>query len=204
MALVACPFCREMFEHGEATECPVCGMSLVAFDKLPPSVHSEDGVPVDPLRENLAWTYFGRGRGPLALLGLVGVVLFMLPWVHVTMPDDYTYSGFELARKLPWAWGAGVGWLVLVPTVLSRRTILQLRGARVAAAFLSSVPLVTTAILFLRPPQRGLIPLHFLYDPAFWATMALSAIAFVISVRLGGRPDVIKVKRGSSAGQTLN
>lgn len=204
MALVACPFCREMFEKDEATECPVCGMSLVAFDKLPPSVHTEDGVPVDPANEPLPWTYLGRGRGVLPVLAVIGVVLFMLPWVHVSLPDDYRFSGFELAGKLGWVWGAGVGWVVLVPTVLSRRTITQLRGARVAAAFLSAVPIVTTAILFLSPPKRGMVPLHFSYDPAFWATMAVSALGFFFSVRLGGRVDDVKVARGTSVGQTLN
>ena len=205
MALVACPFCREMFEEAEAKECPVCGMSLVAFEKLPPSIEAEqDGIHVEPHHELLAWIYLGRNRGILALLGLVGMVAFMLPWVHVTLPDNYTFSGFELSRKLGWSWAAGVAWLVLVPTVLSRRTITQLRGARVAAAFLSAVPFVTTAILYLLPPKRGLVPLHFVYDPAFWITMALSLAAFVLSIRLGGKLDDIKVRKGTSAGQVLN
>ena len=252
MALVACPFCREMFEEAEAKECPVCGMSLVAFEKLPPSVEAEqDGIAVEPHHELLPWTYLGRNRGILALIGLVGMVVFMLPWVHVVLPDNYTFSGFDLSRKLGWSWAAGVAWLVLVPTVLSRRTITQLRGARVAAAFLvahptrpelaaneaavrsvcaalaveryrlangrtpggigelvpaflSAVPFVTTSILYLRPPHRGLVPLHFVYDPAFWITMALSLAAFVLSIRLGGRLDDIKVRKGTSAGQVLN
>jgi hypothetical protein len=205
MALVACPFCREMFEEAEAKECPVCGMSLVAFEKLPPSVEAEqDGIAVEPHHELLPWTYLGRNRGLLALIGLVGMVVFMLPWVHVVLPDNYTFSGFDLSRKLGWSWAAGVAWLVLVPTVLSRRTITQLRGARVAAAFLSAVPFVTTAILYLRPPHRGIVPLTFFYDPAFWVTMALSLTAFVLSIRLGGRLDDIKVRKGTSAGQVLN
>ena len=97
-----------------------------------------------------------------------------------------------------------MAWLVLVPTVVSGRTITQLRGARVAATFLSAVPMVTTAILYLRPPHRGIVPLHFVYDPAFWITMALSLAAFVLSIRLGGRLDDIKVRKGTSAGQVLN
>ena len=32
--LIACPFCREMFEPGEATACPVCGMKLERVEKL--------------------------------------------------------------------------------------------------------------------------------------------------------------------------
>ena len=49
--LLACPFCREMFEEGEAKACPVCGMALTQFDKLPPSldaIHDEGGVPLAP------------------------------------------------------------------------------------------------------------------------------------------------------------
>ena len=37
MSLLACPFCREMFQKDEQTNCPLCGMSLVAFEKLPAS-----------------------------------------------------------------------------------------------------------------------------------------------------------------------
>ena len=46
VALLACPFCREMFEVGESKACPVCGVPLVAFEKLPASDEalSEDGV----------------------------------------------------------------------------------------------------------------------------------------------------------------
>ncbi len=40
MGLLACPFCREMFEEGEAKTCPVCGMALTEFAKLPPSIEA--------------------------------------------------------------------------------------------------------------------------------------------------------------------
>ena len=35
VGLVACPFCREMFEHTEAKQCPVCGMGLRNLADLP-------------------------------------------------------------------------------------------------------------------------------------------------------------------------
>ena len=46
VGLIACPFCREMFELGESRACRVCGVPLVAFDKLPVSddALSEDGI----------------------------------------------------------------------------------------------------------------------------------------------------------------
>jgi hypothetical protein len=204
VSLVACPFCREMFEEGELSSCPVCGVALTAFEKLPPSIEAtEDGVPLAPEHEPFPFSYLGRGRGPLAILAVVGVALFFLPWIQMTLPDVRSITGFDLARRLGWSWGAAVAWVVLVPTVLSRRSIAQLRGARVAAAFLALVPAVTAAILLARPPRAGIVPIRITYDWPLFATLAVSAVAFAVSVRLGGRVDDIKVSRGTSQGQAL-
>jgi hypothetical protein len=121
----------------------------------------------------------------------------------MTLPDVRSISGFDLARRLGWSWGAAVAWVVLVPTVLSRRSIAQLRGARVAAAFLALVPAVTTVILLARPPRAGIVPIRITYDWPLFATLAVSAVAFAVAVRLGGRVDDIKVSRGTSQGQAL-
>ena len=206
MGLVACPFCREMFELGEAKECPICGMKLVAFEKLPPSreTHDELGLPIDPAHELLPWTYPGRMRGALAFVGLVGMALFFLPWIHQTLPNEYVFSGFWLSRRIGWVWGAGIGWLVLVPTVLSRRTIAQLRGARVAAAFLSATSLLSCAILLLFPPHSRYYKPHFAFEPGFFLTMIVSAVAIVLSLKLGGRVDDIAVGRGTAPPETLH
>lgn len=206
MGLVACPFCREMFELGEATECPVCGMKLVAFEKLPPSreTHDELGLPIEPAHDLLPWTYLGRMRAALVVAALVGVALFFAPWIHETLPEDFHLSGFGLARRLGWIWGAGVGWFVLVPTVVSRRTIAQMRGARVAAAFLSATSLVSCAILLLFPPHGRFYKPHFVYEPAFFLTMLVSAFAVALSFKLGGRVEDIAVARGSATGETLH
>ncbi|HEY1958121.1 MAG TPA: hypothetical protein VGH28_21020 [Polyangiaceae bacterium] len=206
MGLVACPFCREMFEQGEQTECPVCGMKLVAFEKLPPrrETHDELGLPIDPAHELLPWTYAGRMRAPIVALALVGVALFFLPWIHMTLPDDFRLSGFTLARRIGWVWGAGVGWLVLVPTVASRRTIAQMRGARVAAAFLSATSLVSCAILLAFPPHARWYKPHFGFEPAFWLTMVVSAVAVALSLKLGGSVESIDLQRGNATGETLH
>jgi hypothetical protein len=211
--LVACPFCREMFEEHEQRTCPLCGVALTAFEKLPPShdalTDDGDGVPVAPEHEPLPASYMGRGRGVLPVLAIVGLVLFFLPWIDETLPQVVSIRGFDLARRLPWSWGAAVAWVVLVPTVLSRRSIAQLRGARVAAAFLSAVPAVTVGILLARPPQgvwvRGVfIPVRFVFDWPIFAMLGLSVIAALLSIRLGGRVDDIKVSRGTSSGQALH
>ncbi len=206
MGLIACPFCREMFELGEAKECPVCGMALVAFEKLPPSLetHDEFGLPKDPLHELLPWTYKGRNRVALAAVGLVGLVLFFFPWIHQTLPDDNVFSGFLLSRRIGWLWGAGVGWLVLIPTVLSRRTIAQMRGARVAACFLSATSLVSCAMLWFFPPHSPHYKPHFVFEPAFFMTALASLVAIGLSIKLGGRVDDITVTRGHVANQALH
>jgi hypothetical protein len=207
VSLLACPFCREMFQKDEHAKCPVCGVSLVAFEKLPASAEAlaDDGIPVEPEDEVVPRTYLGRGRGPLVLLGLVGIAAFFLPWIEVTLPDVVSLSGFAVARRLGWAWGAGVAWSVLVPTVLSRRTIRQMRGARVAAAFLAAVPATTVAVLLARPPHGGHgVPLRFTFAPALYATLGLSVVAFIIAVLFGGRSDDIRLRRGSSAGHLVH
>jgi hypothetical protein len=207
MSLLACPFCREMFQKGERELCPVCGVKLVAFETLPLSddAASEDGIPPEPEHEPLPATYLGRGRGLIAGISIAGLVAFFLPWIHLTMPDILTLSGFSLAERLGWAWGSGVAWFILVPTVLSRRTIFQMRGARVAASFLAAVPGMTTIVLLTRPPHgtHG-VPVRFTYEAGLYSTLALSLAAFGAALVLGGRGDDIRVRRGTSAGQLVH
>jgi hypothetical protein len=207
MTFVACPFCREMFDKGERGTCPVCGVSLVPFEKLPPSEEAldEGDVPSRPESEPFPATFLGRGRGLLAALALAGLVAFFLPWVAVTMPDVVTLSGFAIARRLGWSWGAGVAWFILLPTVLSRRSVLEMRGARVAAAFLAAVPGATVAVLLARPPHGGHgVPLRFTFATGLYATLALSVVASVVAVFLGGRVDDLRLRRGSSSGHLVH
>ena len=197
-----------MFEEGEAKSCPVCGMELAQLHKLPPSLdalHDEAGVPTAPEAELLPRTYLGRGKGPLAALGLAGLAFFFLPWVRLTLPYIASKSAFNLAHeRIGWLWACCAAWVVLVPTVLSRRSILQMRGARVAAAFLSAIPGVAIAILLAKPPRGGLIPVRYTWDWPMWATLAVSVLAILLSLRLGGSAQVIRVRTGSSKGQTLH
>ena len=197
-----------MFEEGEAKACPVCQMPLAKLHKLPPSIdalHDDDGVPPAPETEPLPLTYLGRGKGVLAALGVAGLALFFLPWVQLTLPYIDAKSAFDLAHeRIGWLWACCVCWLVLVPTVLSRRSIVQMRGARVAAAFLSVIPAISIGILLARPPRGGIIPVRYTWDWPMWVTLAVSVVAVLFSFRLGGSIEVIDVKRGSSKGQALH
>lgn len=197
-----------MFEDGEAAACPVCGMKLVPFEKLPLSmdaVHDEGGVPLAPEFEELPWTFLGRSKGPLVLLALIGAVLFFLPWVQLTLPYIDSKSGFDLAhQRIGWLWAALVGWTVLIPTVLSRRSIVQMRGARVAAAFLSAIPAVSVSILLAKPPRGSLVPVRYTWDWPIYAMLVVSIVAIGFAIRLGGALDDIKVKRGTSHGRAVH
>lgn len=208
VALLACPFCREMFEEGESKTCPVCGMALTPFEKLPPShdAHAEEGfVPAMPETELLPATYLGRGKGLLVAVALLGLPLFFLPWIHLKIPYAEELSAYDLSRhRLGWLWAVAVAWTVLVPTVLSRRSIVQMRGARVAAAFLAAIPAVSAAILLLRPPHGQLFTVQFSYGWPLYTTLALSLVGLGLALRLGGPVDDIRVTRGSSKGQTLH
>ena len=207
--LVPCPFCRDLFETAEASQCPTCGIALASVAKLPPSPtlrHEADDLDEDlgPEHDRLAWNYLRRGRGIAVGLSLLGVVLFLLPWIDMTLPYTAQLSGWDLARRMGWSWGALVAWVVLAPTVASRRTIAQLRGARVAAAFLAAIPAVTAAILLAFPPHSGLIPVRLHFDWPIYGTVVVSLAALVVGVRLGGRVDVLVAKRGTSIGETLH
>jgi len=205
--LLACPFCRELFDRREEKSCAVCGVALVPLERLAPSTDgmTEDGIPEAPEDQPLPWAYLGRGRGLLAGLGLLGLVAFVLPWVKVTLPDVVSYSGLDLGKRLGWVWGAGVAWTVLVPTVVSRRSIVRMRGARLATAFLGAVPSATVLVLVSRPPHGSHgVPLRFTYGAALFATAALSLVAIVAGCFFGGRVADIKVKRGTSKGQTVH
>ncbi|HKQ71020.1 MAG TPA: hypothetical protein VJT73_16855 [Polyangiaceae bacterium] len=203
--LIACPFCHELFAKGEAKECPACGLALADLSKVAVShdalAEDDFGIPIEPHREELPWFEMRRGRGILLAGAVLGFVAFFAPWVNMTSPEIHVMSGADLARRSGWIWGAGVGWFVLLPMALTRRSIAQMRGARVAAAFLSAVPLVTVAVLWLLPPHARRVPIRFDWGWGLYATGALSLVATLAAVRFGGRMDDIRVSRGVVAGR---
>lgn len=209
--LEACPFCREHFPRGEASECPLCGVALIAAAKLPTAAPTdEDGVPVSPEDEVMPWGYWGRARGPLIVLCVLGLVAFCLPWVHTFTPDRRVFTGIDIARRTGLTWAAGVAWFTLLPVLMSRRTIRTMLGARLVVAMLGAVPAICTLVLLMNPPSsaeaRGVtVHLRYTWDPAIYATLVLGLVtAAVGALRFGGRPDDIKVTKGSSANHTLH
>lgn len=206
MGLVTCPFCRELFEKNEAKACPVCGLNLTDMDKLPLShdAAAEALAATVPEQEDQPWTYVGRSRGPLLLLAALGVVLFFLPWVHYSVPRELDLTGFHFARLMLWPGFTLAAWMVMIPTVLSRRSILRMRMARVPVTFLAAMPALTVLALSMHR-DRGVSYYTTVYHHtfAFWATLALSAVAVVFAVRFGGKLDDIELRKGSRVSKAV-
>jgi len=92
MALVGCPFCRELFPEEESEHCPVCGMALRPVEKLPPSYEARVAMAAElaqiaPEDRTLSLFYWKRGRAALAVIAVLGLVAFFQPWVMLTLPD---------------------------------------------------------------------------------------------------------------------
>ena len=206
--LYACPFCRQLFAPGEVELCPDCDIKVTRLAELPPSLEAqllepEDQTPPEDERHELA--YVGRGRGALIMVALFGIGAFFAPWMHETAPDIRTLSGFEFARELPWLWAAGIAWMVMLPLIVSRRTIRQMRGARVAVGFLAAMVLMTVLVRLLAPhtPLR-FIPHHYSWVWGMYMSGFLGAIALALAVRFGGSLAEMKTRERRRGYETLH
>jgi hypothetical protein len=168
------------------------------MEELPPSLDAaaeaaEAGEFLAPEDRRLPRTYFGRSRGALLVLGLVGLAAFFLPWVEMTAPEIASYSGFDLARgRAGWLWGGAVGWFILVPLVWTRRTIYKMRGVRVISAFFAALTLAEIVMMLLLPPRgHRLVPFEFHWGVGFWLSGIASVLGVIAAIRFGGRLDDI-------------
>ena len=208
-ALFACPFCRQLFRKGEATSCPDCDVRLQPLHELPPSHDVEQleppAEPTPPEHEVLAFTYLGRRRGLLVALSLAGIATFFLPWMEEHSPDVYTWSGLEFARKVGWLWAAPVAWFVLVPLVLSRRTIHRMRSARLIVGFLAAVAFATAALrIAFQPHPSPLWPTRIAWGWGLYAAAAVGLAALVAAVGFGGSLGDMPTRQRRRGDETLH
>lgn len=207
--LQACPFCRKLFTAGEARSCPDCDVALVGMNQLPPSLDAldddaEQGKIALPEDQLLPPGYLGRGRGVLLALSAAGIAAFFLPWVELTAPESVVYSGFDLARgRAGWLWGGVTAWLVMIPLVLTRRTIARMRGVRIVTMLFAAMTVTEVLMLALLPPRRGVAPLELHFRYGLYVSGAISLIAVAVAARFGGSlhnlPKFLLDTRGSSA-----
>jgi hypothetical protein len=204
--LEACPFCHELFQAGEVRTCPECGLELTSLSRLKPSREAiEEEEPTPPHMEELPWTYAARGRGLLLALAALGLSAFFAPWVHETAPDLRDLSGFDLARRLGWMWAPAVAFFVMIPLLLTRRSIYKMRGARVAVALLAGVALATVALRVLFTPAGSLYrPVRFTWGYGLYATAAIALGAAIAAIWFGGRLDDLPTRRGRDGDEVLH
>ncbi len=208
--LLACPFCREMFAIGETQVCPNCDIQVVPLRDLPPSHEAmlEDELPpVSPEDEPFPMAHLGRNRGSLLLLSVLGILTFFLaPWIHQSAPEIVTWSGFEFAQRLPWLWAAGIAWLILLALVLSRRTIRQMRGARLATALMGVMVVTTVALrIGIQPTPHPLVALRYEWGWGMYLAGLLGVAAALVSIKFGGSPVDMPTKQHHRVGdETLH
>jgi hypothetical protein len=224
-ALRACPFCRKLYTSGEAETCPECDVALVAMSQLPPSLdaledQAEQGQLTFPENLPLPVTYMGSGRGALLVISALGLFAFFLPWVELTAPESVVYSGFDLARgRAGFLWGGATAWLVMIPLVITRRTIARMRGVRIVTVMFAAMTLTEALMLWMMPPHRGLTPLELHFRYGLYVSGVISLVGMVVAARFGGSLDNLpkflldtrvapdapeNVTGESSAGRTLH
>ncbi len=192
--LLACPFCRELFtEEDELEVCPTCGVEIRPLRELPPSAElilereaEIEQTPVE-LRQRSFWDV-GRGRGLLVLCSVLGLLSFFLPWFSMTQPETATLAGYHLARYYAgWLWGGAVGWFVLVPLVLTRRSIMAMRGVRIVCTLFASVTLGEILVLLsLSPASQTVFHVEYRWEWGLWTSAVVSVLGTVVASRFGG------------------
>lgn len=201
MSLIGCPFCGELFPRGEGPVCPVCGVSLRPVDKLPLSYEArlaiaEELAATPPGDRRVPWWYFRRGRGALVLIAVVGMIVFFAPWVELHRPDEISLSGYAIARSRgAWFFGGVIGWFVMIPLVVTRRTIHEMRGVRIITTTFAALSLLEALQLFMYPPRGSrYVPVSFDWGFGLHATLLLGILGVLVAVRFGGRTDEIRAE----------
>lgn len=200
--LLACPFCRELYERDESELCRVCGVALKPLADLPPSLEVQLELErefelIPPEDRPLPWHDLGRLRGPLVLGCALGLAAFFTPWLELTQPETVSLSGFELAEtRGTWFAGGAVGWFVCIPLALSRRSVRQMRGVRLILALFCALTACQASVLWLFSPTEAVIPLRYEWGWGIHLSFALSLATTALALGFGGtrppneRPDL--------------
>lgn len=206
--LIACPFCRQLFPANEARRCPDCGLGLEKLSALPASYDAQIEYPEEPIpphMETLPWTYLGRNRALLLALSVVGFAMFFTPWVRETAPEIRELSGFGLAQLRGYFWAPAVAYFVMIPLVLSRRSVYKMRGARVAVAFLAAIVLTTVGIrLGFTPKSTTFRPAHYEWAWGLYAMAGTAVATLIAAIGFGGKLDDLPTKQARLGNETLH
>ena len=141
----------------------------------------------------------------LLLLAVAGIAVFFAPWLSEQAPEIRTLSGFAFARKLPWLWGAWVGWFIMLGLVASRRTVRQMRGARLAVMIMASFVLATVLMrIALTPTPHPLVARRYGWGWGLYSCGFLALIALVQGYRFGGSLEDMTTEQARPGDETLH
>jgi hypothetical protein len=212
--LLACPFCRELFDQNETEQCPDCEIRLEPLHRLPPSreVIEEEAARWERTGaedQPLSWRQLGRGRAALLGIALVSLLVFGLaPWLDMTSPHIGRRSGLSLARgPLGFLWGGAVAWLVSIALVASRRTIRQMRGVRaILMAFAAMTGSEILVLLVMSPTGSPHVYVVYAWAWGLYAALGLSALGVLTAARFGGAlpPEPAPPKSHAANGSLLH
>jgi hypothetical protein len=188
VALVACPFCRELFSRDETDVCPHCDLSVVALESLGPSAEAlAEMPPLEQGDETLPWLSTAGQRGAVWLGSALGLGAFFAPWFAIEHPDEVMFSGLDLARgNAPWLWGGAIGYFLIFPLLLSRRTLNDLKRIRVITTTFAIMTACEVFVLWMKPPlESSYFRSGLEFMPAFGASGILSLLTAAASTFLG-------------------
>lgn len=202
-AILFCPFCRECFE-GE-TQCPDHELTLVPLEKLPPRPEDAKAAPKED--EHLAVFDLRYGRAIVAAGALIAIVSFFCP--YLTRAGDghvITFSAAQLATTVaPNLWTVPFAAVVLLGILARRRTLAQMRGARLVVVLMGLFPAISggyTVLRSLRVAQdlireRG-VELEVSVEWGLWITVWATLVIVLGGVRLGVPPRKESLPHGAT------
>jgi hypothetical protein len=187
--MLFCPFCREAFDETE--RCPDHDVPLVTLREL--GQLSAAQIPDD---QALPLWSARQGRGLVALGAVGALVGFFCPFGRLLGDVEISNTLAALARgRALRLWIVPVAALALLSMLYRRRSALAMRGARLGALFVSSLPSAVVAITWwgaraaaATMATRGGANVSFQLGWGSWLVFASSVVALLGSARLGVRP----------------
>ncbi len=204
--LRCCPFCRELYTKDDDVErCPDCGVDLVPFYDVAPSAEARleqeallEQTP--PEWRTVSFWEWRRGRGLLVVLSVLGLASYALPWFSQTMPETRVLTGYQLARHyVGWLWGGAVGWFILLPLVVTRRTIAAMRGVRIIAAIFAAMTAAEVLVFVnVTASRQSRVIVQFAWEWGIWVSCFVSALGACAAVLFGGTSPASAVPESES------
>jgi predicted membrane channel-forming protein YqfA (hemolysin III family) len=98
-----------------------------------------------------------------------------------------------------------VGWVTLFVLVLTRRTVYQMRGSRLAVALLAAMVLSTVVLRIALPiPVSRYVPRRFSWGWGLYGAGALALMAMFYAWHFGGKRDELETRKPRRGDETLH